>query len=74
MGKRQVVVAVDAGAPVQEAFRWVMANLVREGDHVALVNVRPKRGGPIIPSATGGSNLRQSYLSRLSNMSDVLIH
>lgn len=51
---RQIVVAVDAGEPVQVAFKWALENILREGDHVALVNVRHK-SGPVIPSATDQS-------------------
>lgn len=48
------MVAVDAGEPVQEAFKWALDNLLREDDHVALVNVRHRKT-PLIPTGTDHS-------------------
>lgn len=56
-GKRQVIVAVDAGTPVQEAFKWALENLLRPGDHLALVNVRHQKG-TAIPGKSGNDRPR----------------
>jgi len=66
-GKRQVIVAVDAGEPVQVAFKWALANLLRPGDHLALVNVRHQKG-TAIPGKS--QDARQSQAVHLSQTVD----
>ena len=40
MAERRVGVAVDFSACSKEALRWAVENVVRDGDHLILVNVQ----------------------------------
>ena len=41
---REILVAVDAREGSKEAFIWALENLIREGDVVTLLNVKPTTG------------------------------
>uniref|UniRef100_A0A7N0T6T4 UspA domain-containing protein n=1 Tax=Kalanchoe fedtschenkoi TaxID=63787 RepID=A0A7N0T6T4_KALFE len=61
-GERRVGVAVDFSACSQKALKWAVDNVVREGDHLILITIRPEgnyeqgemqlweaTGSPLIP-------------------------
>ncbi|GMN55182.1 hypothetical protein TIFTF001_024312 [Ficus carica] len=61
-GERRVGVAVDFSACSRKALKWTVDNVVRDGDHLILVNVQPEghyeegemqlweaTGSPLIP-------------------------
>ena len=41
---REILVAVDAREGSKEAFTWALENLIREGDVVTFLNVKPTTG------------------------------
>ncbi|XP_010259285.1 PREDICTED: universal stress protein PHOS32 [Nelumbo nucifera] len=70
-GDRRVGVAVDFSPCSTKALRWAVDNVVRDGDHLILVNVRPEgnyeEGEMQLWEATG------SPLIPLSEFSDPVI-
>ncbi|KAJ7955225.1 Universal stress protein A [Quillaja saponaria] len=72
---RRVGVAVDFSACSKEALKWAVDNIVRDGDHLILVTVRPEMnyekgemqlwevtGSPLIPvSEFSDSNVMKKY-------------
>ncbi|KAL5541962.1 hypothetical protein UlMin_009672 [Ulmus minor] len=41
-GERRVGVAVDFSACSKQALKWAVDNIIRDGDHLVLLTVRPK--------------------------------
>ncbi|PON64966.1 Universal stress protein [Parasponia andersonii] len=69
MGDRRIGVAVDFSACSRKALKWTVDNVVRDGDHLILINVRPEghyeEGEMQLWEATG------SPLIPISEFSDV---
>ncbi|OVA16783.1 Universal stress protein A [Macleaya cordata] len=70
-GERRVGVAIDFSACSKKALKWAVENLVRNGDHLVLVNIQPEgyyEGGEMQLWETTGSPLIP-----LSEFSDAVI-
>ncbi|GJP46007.1 hypothetical protein CLOM_g5350 [Closterium sp. NIES-68] len=80
MAERQIVVAMDAREGSREAFLWALDNLIKQGDHVTLLNVRPTRA-TILPtradvSASSGNqgDDDDGYMLAMEQILNDLVH
>ncbi|CAL5346862.1 unnamed protein product [Camellia sinensis] len=65
-GDRRVGVAVDFSACSREALKWAVDNIVRKGDHLILVTIRPhvyEEGEMQLWETTGSPLIRMSDFS-----------
>ncbi|KAF5737054.1 hypothetical protein HS088_TW14G01210 [Tripterygium wilfordii] len=71
-GERRVGVAVDFSPCSKKALKWAVDNLVRDGDHLILVTIRPEgyyeEGEMQLWEVTGSPLIPLSELSDLSMM------
>ncbi|KAK8953311.1 hypothetical protein KSP40_PGU015681 [Platanthera guangdongensis] len=75
-GDRKIGVAMDFSSCSKEALRWAAENLVRNGDHLILVNVQKEvyeSGEVQLWEATGSRFVVVAALIPLSDMSDPTI-